>query len=110
MLNDADGHGSGEASEAVKDADARFRRLKRDVKADYNSKDKFNWRREAREDFDFEAGEQLNERFCRTLSARWSFSIAWERRSIGWRVRKSATGRKCSFCRAGSAWRRKTSC
>jgi len=60
MLNDADGHGGGGASQA-KDADALFRRLKRDVKADYNSKGQVNWRREAREDFDFEAGEQLNE-------------------------------------------------
>jgi len=31
MLNDADGHGGGGASQA-KDADALFRRLKRDVK------------------------------------------------------------------------------
>jgi len=37
MLNDADGQGGGAASEEVKDADALFRRLKRDVKADYNS-------------------------------------------------------------------------
>jgi hypothetical protein len=61
MLSDADGHFSGEASEALKDADALFRRLKLDVKADYNSTGQVNWRREAREDFDFEAGEQLNE-------------------------------------------------
>ena len=61
MLDDADGHGGGEAGEAVKDAEALFRRLKRDVKADYNSKGQVNWRREAREDFDFDAGEQLNE-------------------------------------------------
>ena len=60
MLNDADGHG-GEAGEAVKDADALFSRLKKQVKADYNSKGHVNWRKEAREDFDFEAGEQLNE-------------------------------------------------
>ena len=38
MLNDADGHGGGAANEAIKDADALFRRLKRDVKTDYNSK------------------------------------------------------------------------
>src|SRR4026208_40746 len=61
MLNDADGHGGDEAGEAGKDAEALFRRLKREVKADYNSKGQVNWRREAREDFDFEAGEQLNE-------------------------------------------------
>jgi hypothetical protein len=58
MLSDADGHGGGEA---VKDAEALFGRLKRQVKADYNSKGQVDWRREAREDFDFEAGEQLNE-------------------------------------------------
>ena len=61
MRNDAGGHGGGEAGETVKDAESLFRRLKRDVKADYNSKGQVNWRREAREDFDFEAGEQLNE-------------------------------------------------
>lgn len=52
MLNDADGHGAGKADEAVKDADALFRRLKRDVNTDYNSKGQVNWRREAREDLD----------------------------------------------------------
>ena len=61
MLNDADGHGADAASDAVNDAEALFRRLKRDVKADYNSKGQVNWRKEAREDFDFDAGEQLNE-------------------------------------------------
>ena len=61
MLNDADGHGGGEAGEAVKDAEALFQRLKRNVKANYNSKGQFTWRREAREDFDFEAGEQLSD-------------------------------------------------
>ena len=38
MLNDAGGHGGDEAGEAVRDAETLFRRLKRDVKADYNSK------------------------------------------------------------------------
>jgi hypothetical protein len=65
MLNDADGEGGGyageEASEPVKDAEALFRKLKRFIKPDYNSKDQVNRRREAREEFDFEAGEQLNE-------------------------------------------------
>lgn len=56
MLNDADGHVGGEADEAVKDADALFRPLKRDVKADYNSKGQVNRRREAREDFDLKPG------------------------------------------------------
>ena len=40
MLNDADGHGGGNAGEQINDAEALFRRLKLDVKADYNSKDK----------------------------------------------------------------------
>jgi hypothetical protein len=65
MLNDAESYQGGNAgdsaSEKLNDADALFRRLKRDVKADYNSKGQVNGRREAREDFDFEAGEQLNE-------------------------------------------------
>lgn len=54
MLNEVDGHGGG-ATETVKDAEALFRRLKMQVKA------QVNWRREAREDFDFDAGEQLSE-------------------------------------------------
>jgi hypothetical protein len=57
MHNDANGHGGGNADDAVKDADALFTRLKRDAKADQNSSGQVNWRREAREDFDFEAGE-----------------------------------------------------
>jgi hypothetical protein len=65
MLNDADGYQGGgevdgEASGKVKDADKLFSRLKRLVKSDYNSKGQVNWRKEAREDFDFDAGEQLN--------------------------------------------------
>ena len=61
MLNDdVDGYQDDrEAGGKVKDADALFSKLKRNVKADYNSKGQVNWRREAREDF--EAGEQLNE-------------------------------------------------
>jgi hypothetical protein len=59
MLNDADGYQGGgevdgEASGKVKDADALFSRLKRLVKSDYNSKGQVNWRKEAREDFDFD--------------------------------------------------------
>jgi hypothetical protein len=66
MLNDADSYQGGgkageEASEPVKDAEALFRKLKRLVKTDYNSKGQVNWRKEAREDFDFDAGEQLND-------------------------------------------------
>jgi len=54
---DVDGEGGGK----VKDADALFSRLKRLVKSDYNSKGQVAWRKVAREDFDFDAGEQLNE-------------------------------------------------
>jgi len=62
MLNDADSYqGGSDAGEKLNDAEALFRRLKRGVKAGYNSKGQVNRRREAREDFDFEAGEQLNE-------------------------------------------------
>jgi hypothetical protein len=65
MLNEVDGQAGGNASdnarEAVDDAEALFRNLKNWVKADYNSRGQVNWRREAREDFDFEAGDQLNE-------------------------------------------------
>jgi hypothetical protein len=74
MLNDGDSNRGGE----VKDADALFSKLKRNVKADYNSKGQVNWRKEAREDFDFDAGEQLNEDDkARLLDAkRPSFSTA----------------------------------
>src|SRR5829696_7625893 len=66
MLKDADsyrggGEVDGEAGDKVKHADALFSKLKRNVKADYNSKGQVNWSKEAREDFDFDAGEQLNE-------------------------------------------------
>ena len=66
MLKEADsyqdgGEVDGEAGGKLNDADALFSRLKKQVKADYHSKGQVNWRREAREDFDFEAGEQTNE-------------------------------------------------
>jgi hypothetical protein len=70
MFNDSDsyqggdeagGDVDGEASGKVKDADALFSRLKRLVKSDYNSKGQVAWRKEAHEDFDFDAGEQLND-------------------------------------------------
>ena len=60
MLNEADSYQGGgsagaEASDPVEDAEALFRKLKRFVKTDYNSKGQVNWRRETREDFDFES-------------------------------------------------------
>jgi hypothetical protein len=61
MLNDADQSGYGDGKETPSDADALFDKLKGWIKLDYNSKGQVNWRREAREDFDFEAGEQLTE-------------------------------------------------
>ena len=62
MLNDADSYqGGSDAGEHVKDADALFKKLKRWVKTDRDSKGQVNWRREAREDYDFDAGEQLND-------------------------------------------------
>ena len=66
MLKEADsyqdgGEIDGEAGGKLNDADALFSRLKKQVKADYHSKGQVNWRREAREDFDFDAGEQLTD-------------------------------------------------
>ena len=61
MLTDTGRQDGGEAAGKVKDADALFSRLKRLVKSDYNSKGQVAWRKEAREDFDFDAGEQLND-------------------------------------------------
>jgi hypothetical protein len=60
MLNDDSQSGTGE-TETPKDADALFDKLKGWIKLDYNSKGQVKWRKEAREDFDFEAGEQLSE-------------------------------------------------
>jgi len=58
MLNDADSYqGGSEAGQKAGDAEGLFKKLNRQVKADYNSKGQVNWRREAREDFDSEAGE-----------------------------------------------------
>lgn len=59
---DQDNDASGSESAARKlagDADAIFRKLKGWFKRDYDSEGQTRWRREAREDFDFEAGEQL---------------------------------------------------
>ena len=92
-------------SEKPSDADALFSKLKRFVKADYNSKGQVNWRREAREDFDFDAGEQLNEDDKAILQDAKRPIVIFNR--VGTTVdsvsvRKSATGRKCSSCRAGN--------
>jgi hypothetical protein len=43
------------------DAEALFNKLKKWIKADYTSKGQVVWRKEAREDFAFEAGEQFDE-------------------------------------------------
>ena len=83
--------GGSRAGEKLNDADSLFRRLKRDVKADYNSKGQVNWRREAREDFDFEAGEQLNEEDKGILQDAGRPIVVFnraERRSIASPVRK----------------------
>lgn len=62
-MTDLDQHqddsASGSAAGNVGDADALFRKLKGWFKRDYDSEGQTRWRREAREDFDFEAGEQL---------------------------------------------------
>ena len=85
MLKEADsyqdgGEIDGEAGGKLNDADALFSRLKKQVKADYHSKGQVNWRREAREDFDFDAPANSSptkiRRSCRTQSARSSFSTA----------------------------------
>lgn len=52
----------------VTDADALFARLKRWFTADYNSEAQTRWRREAREDFAFESGDQLTSEDKRILT------------------------------------------
>ncbi|WP_316219394.1 phage portal protein [Bradyrhizobium sp. SZCCHNR2026] len=47
--------------ELASDADALFGKLKRWFKRDHDSHGQITWRKEAREDFAFEAGEQLTE-------------------------------------------------
>ncbi|MHC2462115.1 portal protein [Bradyrhizobium embrapense] len=61
MLNDAGGYGTGDEGEreAPTDADQIFQKLQKWCKRDFNSKGQTAWRTSAREDFDFEAGEQL---------------------------------------------------
>ncbi|SEN66997.1 hypothetical protein [Bradyrhizobium sp. OK095] len=58
--NDRDASAS-EARKTVQDAEAIFRKLKGQIKRDHNSEGQTRWRREAREDFAFEAGDQLTE-------------------------------------------------
>jgi hypothetical protein len=53
MLNDVDQDET--ARETPTDAEALFSKLKRWIKTDFNSKGQVAWRKEAREDFDFEA-------------------------------------------------------
>lgn len=50
-----------EARKSVQDADAIFRKLKGWLKLDYDSEGQTRWRRDAREDFAFEAGEHLTD-------------------------------------------------
>lgn len=58
-----DESGTSETSDqkTIGDADALFLKLKRWFLADYNSHGQVNWRKEAHEDFAFEAGDQLTE-------------------------------------------------
>jgi hypothetical protein len=49
------------AREAVQSAEGTFSKLKGWLKLDYDSEAQTRWRREAREDFAFEAGEQLTD-------------------------------------------------
>ncbi|MDE1814534.1 MAG: phage portal protein [Thaumarchaeota archaeon] len=48
-------------TEQPSSGEAIFKRLQGWVKADYGSEPQTHWRKEAREDFDFEAGEQLSQ-------------------------------------------------
>jgi hypothetical protein len=59
--NGAQGAESKGARESLGKADALFCKLQKWLKLDYDSRGQTTWRREAREDFDFEVGEQLNE-------------------------------------------------
>jgi hypothetical protein len=99
--------------EKLNDAEAPFGRLKRQVKADFNSKGQVNWRREAREDFDFEADEQPNDEDKAILQDAKRPIVIFNR--VGTTVDSVAgeevgNRQEVQFCRAGSAWRRKTSC
>lgn len=52
---------AGEAKTDVANADALAEKLKKWCKTDYDSKSQTDWRKEAREDFGFEVGEQLTQ-------------------------------------------------
>jgi hypothetical protein len=64
--DDARAHETAARREVAK-TDAVFGRLKRWCRGDYHSKPQTTWRKEAREDFAFEAGEQLTEDDKRVL-------------------------------------------
>jgi hypothetical protein len=85
MLNEADGYQEGgdvdgEAGGKVKDADALFSKLKRNVKADYNSKGPSQLAQKKRAKISrlmpANNSTTTTRRFCRTLNARSSFSTA----------------------------------
>jgi hypothetical protein len=59
--NGAQGSGQSKDAGTVKDADALFSKLQKWFKLDYDSKGQTEWRREAREDFAFEAGDLVRQ-------------------------------------------------
>jgi hypothetical protein len=66
-----DGAKGSDAKTSVRDADALESKLKGWFKADYNSKGQTTWRKEAREDYGFEAGDSptTTRRFCKKPAA-----------------------------------------
>jgi hypothetical protein len=99
--------------ETPSDADALFSKLKRDVKADYTSKGQTTWRKEAREDSDFEAGEQLDENDKAILQDAKRPIVIFNR--VGTTVDSVAgqeVGNRQEAVSAAPAWRceRKTNC
>jgi hypothetical protein len=61
MTDHDDGAKGRDVKSSVRDADALEQKLKGWFKADYGSKGQTTWRKEAREDYGFEAGDQLSD-------------------------------------------------
>jgi hypothetical protein len=60
-MAEQEGEEGRENREKLTDAEALFTKLKRNFKRDYNSSSQTKWRKEAIEDFAFEAGDQLTD-------------------------------------------------
>jgi hypothetical protein len=112
MLNDADGHGGGEAREKLNDAGSVVWPPETAGKGRLQQQGPSQLAPRGPGDFEFEAGEQLNDEDKVILQDAKRPIVIFNRvrtTSIASPVMKSATDRRCSSCRAGSAWQKRMS-